>query len=190
MSEEKLSLGQAIDQIITALSKLEESSQAVALDAVCRHLKISFGIASNSIQTQQTLTQQPEAPVNPINPQPRKDAGLHKGQDIRSLKETKQPKSAQQMACIVAYYLTEIAIESERKESISSSDLEKYFKQAGFKLPEDISQVLKNGKKGGYFESVERGNYKLTAVGYNLVAHNPDAGSPWSEVEPRLSRRA
>jgi hypothetical protein len=35
-----------------------------------------------------------------------------------------------------------------------------------------MAQVLIDAKASGYFESASRGEYKLNAVGYNLVAHN------------------
>ena len=76
------------------------------------------------------------------------------------------------MACVVAYYLQELAADGERKETISTQDLEKYFKQAGFKLPKVLEQVLSDAKASGYFESAGRGEYRLNAVGYNLVAHS------------------
>ncbi len=81
------------------------------------------------------------------------------------------------MACVVAYYLTELASADERKDSVSTQDLEKYFKQAGFKLPQKMEQVLPDAKRSGYFETAGRGEYKLNAVGYNLVAHNLPAKS-------------
>ena len=92
--------------------------------------------------------------------------------DIRSLKTQKQPNSARQMACLVAYYLQDLAPEEERKNSITTADLEKYFKQANYKLPTKLEQVLVDSKKSGYFDSAARGEYKLTRVGYNLVTHS------------------
>ena len=75
------------------------------------------------------------------------------------------------MACVVGYYLAELADKSERKEAITKTDLEKYFKQAGYPLPETIKQVLPDSKRSGYFDSASRGSYNLNAVGHNLVAH-------------------
>src|SRR5882672_7921065 len=49
---------------------------------------------------------------------------------IRDLKSEKQPKSSNQMAALVAYYLSEIAGGNERKDAINTADLQKYFKQA------------------------------------------------------------
>ncbi len=170
MVENKISLGQAIDQMINALEGLDQNARLTAISAVCAHLNIGasigaqhHGVVSTPPSTgphtkEATMSNQPHL-------EPRKKI------DIRSLKEQKNPNSAKQMACLVAYYLQELAPESERKEAISTHDLEKYFKQAGFKLPTKLEQLLIDAKSSGYFESPSRGKYKLNAVGYNLVAH-------------------
>jgi hypothetical protein len=90
---------------------------------------------------------------------------------IRDLKEEKRPESANQMAALVAYYLSELAPESEFKQSIGAQDLERYFKQAGFRLPKSIRQALPNAAAAGYFDPAGAGQYRLNPVGYNLVVH-------------------
>ena len=75
------------------------------------------------------------------------------------------------MACVVAFYLQELAPADERKQTVTIVDIEKYFKQAQFKLPIKLDMVLVSAKAAGYFEVVARGEYKLTRVGYNLVTH-------------------
>jgi hypothetical protein len=60
---------------------------------------------------------------------------------------------------------------SERKATVSTSDIEKYFPQAGFPLPKAPGQVLVDTKTAGYFDAVDRGTYKLNPVGHNLVVH-------------------
>lgn len=165
MSSEKLTLGKAIDLMISALEPLDEVSRETALLAVSRQL----GISAESVVTatsNATSETQPDAPTE----SPRRTLPMRV--DIRTLKEQKQPNSAKQMACVVAYYLKELAEEGERKDSVSTTDLERYFKQAGFKLPQRMAQVLVDAKASGYFESSGRGEYKLNAVGHNLVAHN------------------
>jgi len=172
MAQSKLSLGQAIDQIITALEGLETDSRKTAVETVCAHLKIMLPQAS--------LGRVPERPTPPIRSDTsdqgngeavNKTLQPARQTDIRSLRSEKNPKSAREMACVVAFYLQELAPEAERKDSIATADLEKYFKQANFKLPEKIAQVLPDAKGSGYFDSATRGAYKLNAVGYNLVAH-------------------
>lgn len=177
MPEEKLSLGQAIDKVSEALSALEPDARIVALNAVCNHLGIPIGGATiQQAPDPQIGKSPPKEPATEVQESSDPVVPKRATKDIRSLKEEKQPKSAQQMACVVAYYLAELAGEGERSDSVKTSDLEKYFKQASFRLPGEISQVLKNAKKAGYFESAERGQYKLNAVGYNLVTHGLPAG--------------
>jgi hypothetical protein len=91
--------------------------------------------------------------------------------DIRSLKEKKEPETAIEMAVLIAYYLSEYAPIDERRSTVSTDDLENYFKQAAFPLPSSLRDVLPNAKKAGYMDNVSRGEYKLTPVGYNLAVH-------------------
>ena len=94
--------------------------------------------------------------------------------DIRTLKEQKKPKSGIQMVALVAYYLKNIISLDERKDIINTNDVEKYFNQAGFKLPtgkRGSADVLNNAKKAGYLEAIAKNKYKLNPVGYNLVAY-------------------
>lgn len=169
MTEKKSTLGQAIDQIIDVLNALDPDARHTAIDAACSYL----GIAPRRGQAPPA----PPPPASTLTPSlhatPLPSGGeTRKRVDIRSLKEQKQPLSAKQMACLVAYYLQELAPDDERKQTVSNQDIEKYFKQAGFKLPKALEQVLRDAKTSGYFESVGRGEFKLNAVGYNLVAHS------------------
>ena len=168
------SLGAAIDEIIGALAGMEKKDQLVAINAVCTHLEIELAPPDNgheggaSTQNTPGVAAAPD-PVNTSHGHPK---------DIRSLKEEKNPSSAREMACIVAYYLEHLAPIAERKTSISTEDITKYFKQAGFPLPSAIPQLLKDSKTAGYFDSGDRGSYKLNPVGYNLVVHSlPKSGS-------------
>jgi hypothetical protein len=92
--------------------------------------------------------------------------------DIRSLTKEKSPHSANEMAALVAYYLSELAPEPYRKSMIAADDIKSYFKQALFKLPQSPKQTLVNAKNSGYLESVGAGQYRLNPVGYNLVVHS------------------
>ncbi|UGB39019.1 hypothetical protein [Frateuria soli] len=180
----QLTLGQAIDQILTALEPLEESARKTALTAACMQLGISLPeVGTPSAQFSPGMTtrtgQAPDAGQDvvptPAAAPPPQPAGRQI--DIRTFREQKKPSSARQMACIVGFYLQELAPANERKETINTSDLEKYFKQAGFRLPGKINQILADAKAAGYFDVPARGEYKLNAVGYNLVAHNLPAGT-------------
>ena len=173
MAHEKQTLGQAIDQAIQALELLDETARKTAVIAVCAHLGIKMAEMASVGRPQGAGVPAPQSPllVPPaVSPQ---SAYV----DIRSLKAEKKPTSAAQMACLVAFYLQEHAPDSERKQAIATADIDKYFKQAGFKLPQRSQQLLPDAKAAGYFDSGGRGEYKLNAVGYNLVVHNLPAKS-------------
>jgi hypothetical protein len=92
--------------------------------------------------------------------------------DIRTLRELKQPRSANEMAALVAYYLQEEAPLIERKNLVNSADIKQYFKQAHFRLPGRANMALVNAKNAGYLDMMGTSEYRLNAVGYNLVAHS------------------
>jgi hypothetical protein len=151
----------AIGVILSALEKLDGDSIQRVLDYVFGRL--SLGSHSRSV----AVTGVASGP----SVQSTIDGSPNRRPSIRDLKDDKQPGSSNQMAALVAYYLSEVAGESERKESINTSDLEKYFKQAGFRLPKRMPQVLPNAAAAGYLDSAGSGYYKLNPVGYNLVVH-------------------
>lgn len=160
-----MSLGAAIDAIIEALESLEPSTRQTAITAACTHLNIHFS------EKETKITLPGENPiVQTINTQV---VTSQKQIDIRGFKEEKAPKSAIQMACVVAFYLQELAPASERKQTVTAEDMAKYFKQAKYPLPKVIGQLLPDTRVAGYFDSAPgKGEYSLNAVGYNLVAHN------------------
>lgn len=165
--QKKKSLGQAIDEVIQAIEALDESSRLTAVRAAIEHLNIPLGLPATHAPT--PLGQKP--PRN--SERPPAPATI----DIRSLKGSKSPRNAIEMACVVAYYLKNCATENERRNVILTKDIEKYFTQADFPLLKVPGQVLIDAKAAGYFDSAGRGKYKLNPVGHNLVAHTlPRAG--------------
>lgn len=152
-------LGQAIDAIIHALEPLEEASRITAIRASCEHLNIPLEEKPRSAPSAEGSST-PKVPT--ITP----------STDIKRLKEEKKPSSAIEMAALVAYYLSEIAPEPERKPAVKVADMVNYFNQARYTLPKSPGDLLSNAKKAGYFDSLGSGRYKLNPVGYNLVAYN------------------
>jgi hypothetical protein len=75
------------------------------------------------------------------------------------------------MAVLVAYYASEVAKPSERKNTIGTADITKYFKQADYPLPSQPRVILHRAKNAGYLDSSNRAQYRLNPVGHNLVAH-------------------
>ncbi|MGA9040801.1 MAG: hypothetical protein WB421_09720 [Terriglobales bacterium] len=158
---------EAIGTILRALDGLEGESIQRVLDYVFGRLSIGQTRTAAPLQT------------TALSPSSTGSTDFRRAQNqvsIRDLKEQKQPESSNQMAALVAYYLSEVAPEAERKPSINASDLEKYFKQAGFKLPQKIPQTLPNAAAAGYFDATGNGVYQLNPVGYNLVVHGLPRG--------------
>jgi hypothetical protein len=93
----------------------------------------------------------------------------------------------------MAYYLQHMAPSGERKASVSTADIEKYFAQAGFPLPKVPGQVLVDTKAAGYFDLIDRGTYKLNPVGHNLVVHGlprkGGAATPTRSRKPSGSKK-
>jgi hypothetical protein len=166
---------QAMSTIIEALDGLEGESIQRVLDYVLGRLSISRPMPRSA-----SLTLTGHAPTVLVEP-----GGSARQISIRDLKDEKQPDSSNQMAALVAYYLTERAPESERKQDINAADIQRYFKQAGFKLPKSIPNTLPNATAAGYFDQVGGGRYRLNPVGYNLVVH----GLPRSSESTQPSRR-
>ena len=110
--------------------------------------------------------------------------------DIRTFTEQKTPRSANEMAAVVGYYLAELAPASDRKLDITSADIEKYFKQGNFRLPSKPGMTLTNAKNAGYLDSgSERGVFRLNPVGHNLVAHGLPAQDGNSQGRKKATRK-
>lgn len=165
----------AIGAILRALGGLDGESIQRVLDYVFNRLSIDLPTNIKTI-TSSSVSQSIPAVEMP-----------HRGTrlSIRDLKEEKQPESSNQMAALVAYYLSEVVPDDERRDVLNTADLEKYFKQAGFKLPKSIPQTLLNATAAGYFDPVGNGMYKLNPVGYNLVVH----ALPRSQVSQKKVRK-
>jgi hypothetical protein len=165
----------AIEAVVTALEKLDDEARSRVLDYAFRRIGL---VAPESV------------PDNPLNEAATTEArSFDRRVDIRSLRDEKQPRSANEMAALVAYYLAELAPEDERKSEITTGDIQKYFKQANHPLPNVPGQTLKNAAAAGYFDSAGRGQYRLNPVGYNLVAHGLPRGSATRATQPRRTSR-
>jgi len=164
---------EAIKTLLRVLEPLEPQVRESVLDYVLKRLNIK----PLEIKTQKDI-QQPFGEKQIISTQPEI---IH----IKDLKDKKKPKSAIEMAVLVAYYLSHLASKEDRKETISTKDIETYFKIADFQLPTQISFTLPNAKKAGYLDSTIKGEYKLNPVGYNLIVHS----MPRAEQTSMTTRR-
>lgn len=168
----------AINAMVAALSPLKEEQRLRAIEYVLRRFNAVTLQGPQVAPTSSGLYVPPPTPSAPYS------SGAPPMADIRTLREQKDPKSANEMATLVAYYLSEQAPLADRKGEISTADVERYFKIAGFKLPADARFTLANARNAGYLDSAGSGQYKLNPVGYNLVVHRMGKGGD-GKAEPR-----
>jgi|SRR5467141_1490883 len=167
------------DKELNAMKTVIESLQSLKPDARVRVLQYVFNRLGISGLREGSVTQAGPLPVAGPSDLPLSQAIV---KDVRTLKQERQPKSANQMAALVAYYLSELAPQGERKEAIGTADITKYFKQAGFPLPGRADSTLANARAAGYLDLIGGGLYKLNPVGYNIVVHG-------LQQEPRKAAR-
>jgi hypothetical protein len=154
----------AMHAIVTALKPLTEEERRRVLEYVLGRFALPIASVIPSRGTAAVSASSGGGTLPPVA----SSGAIH---DIRSLKEAKSPKSAIEMATLVAFYVSEAAPAGERKNAITKADIERYFKNAGFKLPADAAFTLVNAKNAGYLDNAGSGQYKLNPVGYNLVTH-------------------
>jgi hypothetical protein len=171
---------EAIRTISSVLQSLDDLGKQRVIDYVLKR----FGLmASQSIQPIQ-------APSIPKSAQDfLAETSLSEITHIRQFKELKKPKTAIEMAALVAYFLSDLAPQNERKSKVTTKDMETYFKIANYRLPTALQQLLGNAKNAGYFDLVGTGEYKLNAVGYNLVVHNLPRGEGDKSTVAKRSHR-
>jgi hypothetical protein len=154
----------AMNVLVKALDPLDDDARARVLDYTLKRLGMREVVSSSSLATP-TLSEV-------IEQLPVAFAPAAAVVDIRTLREQKAPSSANEMAAVVAYYLAETAPADQRTETVTTPDIERLFKQAGYPLPSRIGNTLPNAAAAGYFDSTGRGEYKLNPVGFNLVTQN------------------
>jgi hypothetical protein len=166
----------AMASIVEALKPLTERECQRVLEYVLGRFNVRVNQAQSTFQS--AISNSPLQSILPTS--------SHIS-DIRSLKEAKNPKSANEMAALVAYYVSELAPAEQRSKQINKADVERYFKMAGFKLPADAAFTLVNAKNAGYLDTAGSGQYTLNPVGYNLVVHRMGAEK---DEEKRPTKRS
>jgi hypothetical protein len=149
----------AIQVVIDALEPLDDDARSRVIDYTLKRLGIRELSTVSPVVMPPAETSADEAPPS----------GERQITDIRSLREEKQPSTAMEMAAVVAYYLSEAAPPYERRELVTTADIERYFKQAQYRLPSRLDMVLSNATAAGYFDRAARGEFRLNPVGFNLV---------------------
>jgi hypothetical protein len=154
----------AISVTLSALKDLKNDERDRVLSYVLTRLNMKMPVEPQSPPAPPAAERKPEAFENPHEPKRMKD--------IRSFTEEKNPKSANEMAAVVAYFLQYEAGAKEHQETITRTDVEKYFHLGKFSKTKDAGKTLQNSKNAGYLESKGQGVFSLSPVGYNLVAHS------------------
>jgi hypothetical protein len=191
----------AITAISAALKPLDDDARLRVLEFVLKKYDIGLSLPATAAaqNDQSSLTPDSAAAATARSiPSLQPQAAAAATSDIRSFASEKNPKTVNGKLAVVAFYLAHLAPENERRESISADDIKPLFIQAGFALPEAPPRVtLTNAKNAGYFDAAARGQYRLNAVGYNLVAHKlpseearSSAGTKKSKPRKKRSRRA
>jgi hypothetical protein len=134
--------------------------------------------------------------LTPAMPPPAAVGGPHiatagaRSKDIKLFTDEKKPKSDMQFAAVVAYYYAFEAPEVKRKAMITADDLQEASRLAGRKRFDTPTVPLNNAIRQGYLDRVGRGEFKLNAVGENLVAMAlPGTGGDANNTKPRRQKR-
>lgn len=110
--------------------------------------------------------------------------------DIKTFTDLKKPGSDIQFAAAVAYYYRFEAPEPQRKESITSADLQEACRQTGRSRLKSPAQTLVNAHNQGYLDKGgERGTYVVNTVGENLVAMALPEGGGASRSPNKVTSR-
>ncbi|UGV24688.1 hypothetical protein E0H22_02695 [Rhodopseudomonas boonkerdii] len=177
---------QAIKTLQETLEPLKDEVRERVLDYVFRVLGIASPVGS------QTANPAFAAPPVVLPPPPAAHVAAPSPgavTDVLTLTEQKKPTTAGQMIAVVGYYLLHHAPEAERQNFITVDEIQKYFVQARYPLPEVPSMALVHAKNAGYLDVVEKGKYRLNSVGHNLVAHKMPKDTANSASTPRRASR-
>ncbi len=177
---------EAIKAVLSALEPLSPVGRQSVLDYVFKRLDIQpLGVLNQSgsptpapQDAQTPRIEQTGAPVSAAV------TGTGEALHIKKFKEQKKPRSANEMAVLVAYYMANLA--TAKKATINAKDIETQFKIAGYPLPGQTRFTLTNAKNSGYLDAAGDGEYRLNAVGHNLVVHSmPKNGNETSQPRRR-----
>jgi hypothetical protein len=176
MAKDDLEL-KAIKTIIDSLKPLDETGRSRVLEYVLKRLDMSAFQADRIIRIEEE-----EEPTS-------SGSSAFSGgpvKDIRTFTAEKQPRSANEMVAVIAYYLSDLAPAAEASQTVNVEMVRKYFKQAGFPMPRVLRAALTNAAAAGYLEGVSRGEYRLNSVGHNLVVHGlPRSGASVPDKKKR-----
>jgi len=127
-------------------------------------------MAATAVAPVVNITPGPITPPSPFVTQTIQPAATGQPKNIKSFFSEKKPKNDLQSAAVMAYFCRFEATQAERKEALSAKDLQEASRQARGYVFKDPLKTLNNAVASGYFDRAGRGEFKLNAVGENLVA--------------------
>jgi hypothetical protein len=153
----------AAKAIANVLRRLDKTKQSLAMRFVSEELGLP---ATLHVAAPPSTSHEPHS-ILPSSPAPTAQHSTN----FEAFYRQKKPESDLQFAAIVAYFYRFEVPEAQRLDSIDADVLMKEARAIkDRKRPASPQQTLVNAKNAGYLEAVGNGNYKLTAVGENLVA--------------------
>ena len=112
---------------------------------------------------------------------------------FRTFIDEKHPKNDIQLAAVVAFYHRFVALEGQRRESITKEDFLEGCRQSNRQRPPRPDQTMINAYQQGLLDRGEPGQYVINSVGENLVAVVlPDDGGETEErgtVNRQIARK-
>ena len=170
----------ALKSILVALEPFDPSDQQRIVRWACEKLGLSATSPPVSAATESSST---------VGEQPSATPTASTGTDIRSFMVDKMPGSNNEFAAAVAYFYRFEAPETQRKEFISAEDLQEACRLAGRERLGTPSKTLNNALAGGLLDKgVDRGTFRISTVGENLVAMTLPSGTQ-SSAPRRPARR-
>lgn len=172
----------AIKALLSALSEIDGAARERVLAYVFTRLGLEMPV--HEVADEPVERKPTELPAGAV---PR-TAGVVP--TIRGFAEEKKPRSANEMAAVLAYFLQYEAPPDERKNTINKADLDRYFHLAKFRKPGDTRLTLVNSKNAGYLDQRGKGEYALSPIGYNLVAHKLGGDAQPSVIRRKAKRKS
>jgi hypothetical protein len=156
---------EAVRTIVAALESFDAKDQERILRWAREKLGLAAAAPSGLINPETRPQLEPASGAAPAAVVPAKVT------DVKSFIDIKKPQSDSQFVAAVAYYYRFEAPEPQRKDSISSADLQEACRKAGRERFNRPAQTLGNAHNQGFMDKgTERGTYVLNTVGENLVA--------------------
>lgn len=152
----------AAQKIVAALENVKKEDQLLSLQLAMQALRLTPAPIEAPARVSQTPPSNSRGDAPP-SPQTR-------ATDIKSFTESKAPQSDQQFAAVVAYFHLIEAPESQRRSAIDADTMKDAARLAKWGQVRDWNKTLNNATGAGYLDRAERGTFKLSAVGENLVA--------------------